>query len=92
MALTIAKGCLECECGDWQLEDWMYDMFFEEWLNGTLMRLYAMPSKPWSSPTLATLYGKRYRSQMASRKQEAQKGFVYAQPGWRFPRTGGWVR
>lgn len=91
MALSIARGCLECECGDWQLEDWMYDMFFQDWYEGGLGRLYAMASKPWSSEKLAIYHGKRFRVAMAQRKQEANRGFVYARPGWRYPKTGGWV-
>src|SRR5262245_40722529 len=35
MALSVAKECVECACGDWQLPDWMYDMFFQDFLDGT---------------------------------------------------------
>ena len=89
MALTVARGCLEEDCNDWALPDWMYDMFFEEFLAGTLMRLFMMPAKPWSSPTLAVTRGRMFRDRMAYRKQEALKGFTYNVPAWRFPR--GWV-
>lgn len=89
MALTVARGCLESDCGDWALPDWMYDMFFEELLAGTLSRLFMMPAKPWSSPTLAVTHGRRFRDRMAYRKQEALKGFTYGVPTWRFPK-GGW--
>lgn len=91
LALSIARTCLESDCGDWQLEDWMYDMFFEDWLDGTLGRLYAMPAKPWAAPQQAVYHSKRFRNKMAYRKQEAARGFVYgraARP--MFPR-GGWI-
>jgi hypothetical protein len=91
MALTIAKGCLEAECESWQLPDWTYAMFFQEWLDGTLGRLYQMPAKPWSEPTKAVYHHKRFRNGMAFRKQEAPKGFVYGSPGWHFPRMSGWI-
>lgn len=91
MALSIAKSCLECDCGDWNLPEWMYDMFFQDWLDGVLGRFYQMPAKPWSEPTKAVYHHKRFRNAMAFRKQEATKGFVYGSPGWHFPRQGGWV-
>jgi len=86
LALTVAKQCLECECGDWPLEEWMYDMFFQDWLDGALGRLLAMNAKPWVNVTMAAYHGKRFRSAMAFRKQEAMHGFNYATPAWRFPR------
>jgi hypothetical protein len=91
LALTVSKGCLECDdCGDWGVEDWVWNMFFHEFYNGTLGSLYGMPAKPWSNPTLALTHTKRFRDKMAFRKQEALRGFNYAVPGWRFPRSG-WV-
>lgn len=90
LALTIAKGCLECDCGDWGLEDWMWDMFHDEWRCGVLGRLYGMPAKPWANPTQALYFHKRFRNQMAQRKQEATKGFAFGVPGWQFP-NGGWT-
>lgn len=91
MALTIAKACIACDCGEWALPDWMYDMFFQEWLDGCLGRLYQMPAKPWSEATKAVYHHKRFRNGMAFRKQEAAKGFVMGSPGWHFPRMSGWL-
>jgi hypothetical protein len=90
LALSIAAGCLENDCGDWQIPDWMWDTYFQDWLDGTLARLYLMPAKPWSNATHATYHGKRFRNAMSLRKQEAMRGFVFAVPAWRFPRSG-WV-
>jgi hypothetical protein len=86
LALSLARGCLECDCGDWPLEDWMWDMFFDDFLNGTLGRLYAMPAKPWASTVHAQYHAKRFRNQMAYRKQEAMRGFTFNVPIWRYPR------
>lgn len=88
LALSLAQTCIECDCGDWQLEDWMYDMYFQDWKDGALFSLYSMPAKPWSNPSLSVYHGKRWRNAMAYRKQEAKRGFVYNVPTWRFP--GGW--
>jgi hypothetical protein len=88
LALSIARSCLECDCGDWMLEEWMYDMYFQDWLDGTLGRLYMMPAKPWNDKTSALYHGKRFRSALGYRKQEAMRAFNYNIPIWRFP--GGW--
>jgi len=86
LALSLGRGCLECDCGDWALEDWMWDMFFQDFTDGTMGRLFAMPAKPWASPVHAQYHGKRFRNHMAYRKQEAVRGFSYNTPAWRFPR------
>lgn len=91
MVLTIAPPCCAKDCGDWMLEDWMYDMFYQDWYDGVLSRLYGMPAKPWSSPTLQLYHGKRFRQALAYRKQEANRGFTYGVPGFRFPKVGGWI-
>lgn len=87
--LTLAKGCLECDCGDWEVPEWTWDVFFDDWVEGVQGEMFAMPAKPWSNPTAAILHGKRFRNAMAYRKQESLRGFVYGAPGWRFP-MGGW--
>lgn len=93
LALTVSKTCLECDsCDDWGVEEWVWDMFFQDLLDGTLGRLMAMINKPWSSPLMASYHGKRFRNAMAYRKQEALRGFTYGLPAWRFPRTSGWTR
>jgi hypothetical protein len=91
LALSVGKSCLECDCGDWAVPEWMFDMYFQDWLDGTLGRLYAMPAKPWSAPQQAVYHSKRFRNKMALRKQEANRGFNYAVPARpMFPR-GGWI-
>jgi hypothetical protein len=88
LALTVARSCLEAECDSWSVEDWAWDMYFQDWLDGVLGRLYGMPMKPWSNQTHAVYHARRFRNAMASRKQEAMRGFVYDMPRWRFPRVG----
>ena len=92
MALTLGRSCLECEdCSEWNVPEWMWDMYFQDWLDGTLARLYGMPAKPWNNTTMASYHGKRFRNAMGLRKQETPRGFVFGAPGpWRFP--GGWTR
>jgi hypothetical protein len=90
LALSLSRDCLECDCGDWGVPEWMWDTYFADWLDGALSRLYAMPMKPWSTPQHAVYHGKRFRNAMAQRKQEALRGFSFNVQTWRFPR--GWGR
>src|SRR4029077_15832241 len=90
LALSLSRSCIEADCGEWSLPDWMYDTFFQAGLNGSLGGLYGMPSKPWSAPTIAAIHARKFRNRMAYRKQEAMRGFSYAVPAWQFPR-GGWT-
>ena len=88
LSLSLDKGCMEQDCGDWEVPEYMWDAYFQDWVDGTLGRLYAMPAKPWSAPTQALYHSRRFRNQMAYRKQESLRGFVFGIPAWRFPR--GW--
>ena len=91
LALSVERSCLECDCGDWAVEDWAWDMFFSAWLDGTLGRLYAMPAKPWAAPQQAVYHAKRFRNAMALHKQVSNRGYAYgraARP--MFPRSG-WI-
>jgi len=90
IVLSVSRSCLEADCGDWDVPEWMWEMYFQEWLDGTQARLFGMKSKPWTDTTLAQYHAKRFRNQMGYRKQEVPKGFTWGQPGWRFPR-GGWT-
>lgn len=83
-AFSVQRDVLEIDPGDWQLDDWMYDMFFNDWKNGAFAVLYGMPAKPWSNPALAVMHGKMFRQAMAQRKRQANIGFGYGQVGWRF--------
>jgi hypothetical protein len=89
IALSLAKGCLEEDCDNWEIPDWMYDMYFDAFLDGALGRLYSMPAKPWTNPQMALFHGRKFRSAMGYRKQEIRRGFAYNIQTWRFPR-GGW--
>jgi hypothetical protein len=91
LALSLARGCLECDCGDWAVDEWMWDMFFQDWLDGTLSRLFMMPAKPWSNKELTVYHAKRFRNAMAFRKQEANRGYNYARPARPMFPKGGWV-
>lgn len=86
IALTISEDSLALDAGDWQLPDWMYTSYFQDWLDGALFKLFSMPNKPWSSKDLMLYHGKRWRSALSFRKQEANRGFTYGVPGWRFRR------
>lgn len=84
IALTIAADSLELDAGDWQLPDWTYQSYFQDWLDGALFKLFSMANKPWSSKDLMLYHGKRWRAAMSFRMQEANRGFTYGVPGWRF--------
>lgn len=92
MALSVSKECLECEDYDeWGVPEWMWDMYFQDWLNGTMANLFALPAKPWTNTAQALFYGRRFRSNMAYRKQEIARGFAYNVNRGRFPKAGGWI-
>lgn len=88
LALTMTRTCLECECDEWGIPEWMYDTYFTDWENGMLAKMFSMPAKPWSNEKLAIFHGRRFRANIAFRKQEIDRGFTYNTPSWSFP--SGW--
>lgn len=88
LALTLAMSCLEEDCGDWGLEPWMYERFFEDWLDGAQGRMMSQIAKPYTNVVAAGYHLKRFRNAMAFAKQEARRGFTYGTPSWRYPRGG----
>jgi hypothetical protein len=90
MSLTLEHGCVACDCGDWALPDWMWEMYFEDFLDGVLGRCFSMPAKPWGNPTMAAYHGKRFRAHMSFRRQEARRGYVNDVAAWRYP-VGGFI-
>lgn len=88
MALTLKHSCLECDAGDWGLEDWMYDRYANDWIEGVQFSLMSMIAKPWSNPTMAKFHGQMFTKAMSQAKVEGEKGIVFNTQNWRFPRGG----
>jgi len=87
LALSINLNA-SCDLFDFELPEWMYTAFFRDWLDGTQATLMSQISKPYSNPVMAEYHGRRFRSHMAFHKQEADRGFIYNAPRWRYPRGG----
>lgn len=51
----------------------LFTTWYETMLDGTLGRLYAMPSKPWSNPQLAQYHGTRFRQGMNRARDIAER-------------------
>ena len=65
LALTVGKSCLEEDCSDWDVPEWMWATYFQDWYDGMLGRLYGMPAKPWAAEKQALFHHKRFRNAMA---------------------------
>lgn len=85
IAIALAAEQVEEEPSDWALEPWMFERFFDAWLDGALSKLYAHPTKPYSNLKLADYHGRRFRSSMAAAKVEGQEGYAVNVRRWRFP-------
>lgn len=86
LALSLGPKCIEQDCGDWSVPEWMYQTYFNDWFDGALSRLYAMPMKPWTNAPAAVYHGRRFRNSMGFRKQESRHGFIHSPPPTRFRR------
>lgn len=69
-----------------QVPKMLISHFFDVIVDGTLARLFSMPSRPFSSPDLAVYHQKKYLAGVSRARQSADRGFTQAAPHWRFPR------
>ena len=77
------------DCAEWDVPEWMWSTYFQDWYDGMLGRLYGMPAKPWASPIHAQYHGKRFRNCDGLPQAGGAAWLRLGQPGpWRFPR--GW--
>jgi hypothetical protein len=67
------------------LDPQLFAQWFEVILDGTLFRLYAQPSKPFSNAQLAMYHGKRFRAGMARARILAEKLHAGTGPTWAYP-------
>jgi hypothetical protein len=73
-----------------QLPPELFQQYFETILSGVLFRLHALPTKPWSSPQLASFHGKKYSAGIAAARGLAIKGYSDG-ASWRFPAMQGFA-
>lgn len=86
LALKLNMQCLEDEPNEWPVEEWMWSTFHEAFLDGTLGRMFSATSKPYSNPQLAQYHMKRFRKFIGRGRQEAQRGYIFNQQRFRFPK------
>ena len=59
---------------------------FDMFLSTVLARMYALPNRPWTSPELALLHGRRSRALQNEMRTRIQKSFAQgATVPWRYP-------
>ena len=68
-----------------QIPDRVFEMFFDEILDGIKGRLYSMPSKPWSDRQMGLVHTRKFRSGIARARTAGRTGYSTAQPVMQFP-------
>jgi hypothetical protein len=64
---------------------WVTDRYAEALSDGVCGRLMAMPAKPYSSPTHAAYYARRFKQAAMNAKIEANRQNLTGGQAWRFP-------
>lgn len=62
----------------------LWSTWFQAILDGTLMRLYGQPAKPYSSPQLAQFHGRKYSAGVVSARGIAIRSYTNG-PRWQYP-------
>jgi hypothetical protein len=63
----------------------IWTTYWEALYNGTLHRLYLQPGKPYSDLNAGTVYGRLYRSGIASARADAQAWHLRDAQAWSYP-------
>lgn len=67
--------------------DWILNKYGVEILDGLLGRMMSQLAKPYSSPALAQMHLRSFKSGVSQAKVEAAHQNVYRGQSWRFPQT-----
>jgi hypothetical protein len=70
---------------DW-LKSTLWDDHFQTLLEGTMARMQAQPSKPYSNPVLATYHARRFRNFMSLQRAFSSANGEPGGQNWSFPR------
>ncbi len=68
-----------------QVPDRVFEMFFDEILDGVKGKMYGMPSKPWTDRGMAGLHAKKFSAGIARARNAMRTGYSSAEPAWRHP-------
>jgi hypothetical protein len=70
---------------DTELSYDVWTAYWETLFNGAMYRLYMQPGKPYSDMQAAMMFGRMYRSGLASARADAQASHLAEGSNWRFP-------
>lgn len=75
---------------DAAVPDHFYNHWRDEIMYGCLFNLYSMPGKPFTAPSQAAYYGRKFRSAIAEARDIMRSRYSSAILPWQFPQ-GQWI-
>lgn len=79
---TVLAVIKPARLNEYGMPSFIVDEWSEALRDGTLMRLFLMPNKPWSNIKLAQYHGQRFRSAMFMAKDTVRRQGDILQPGF----------
>lgn len=70
-----------------EFPDWVLNKYGNDILDGVLGQMMSQIAKPYSSPNIAAVHLRKFKSGMSQAKVEASHQNVYRGQSWRFPQT-----
>jgi hypothetical protein len=67
------------------IPEWMYERFWQAFVDGTIMKLAAEQDKPYTNNSLVAWHGQKFRNWMAIARADGTKANVASAQAWRFP-------
>ena len=67
------------------IDDWIWQRHFTALTDGLIMKMSAIPDKPYTSDALAVFHGKRFRNALGVARADNIKSNVADGQTWRFP-------
>ena len=82
LTLTCALTSEDLNCN---VPEFVQTHFYDTILSGCLGRMYSHPKRPYSAPSIAVEYKRRFRSGMAEARDMGRRNFTAANSSWQFP-------
>ena len=81
MVVSLTFDKVDCH----QVPEYVQVQWFDTILDGATGRLMQHVKRPYTNPTMALYYGRRFRNGMKEARDVARRSWGFAESGWQFP-------
>lgn len=67
------------------IDDWVWERFFDAFIDGLIMKMASQPDKPYTNAQLVQYHGRRFRNAISTARADLEKHNMADGQAWQFP-------